>query len=135
MAGSTYGALALEHYRHPHNVGSLDATDDEVGSALVGSPALGEVIKLQFRVQAGTIVAARFKAFGSVSTIAIGSWLTQRLQGCLLEDTQAIHSHDIVSALALPAVKMHSALLAEDALRAAVANYTEKHLQPHHISE
>ncbi|CAM5192870.1 Nitrogen fixation NifU-like protein OS=Castellaniella defragrans OX=75697 GN=HNR28_000293 PE=3 SV=1 [Castellaniella defragrans] len=129
MAGLPYGPQVLDHYRHPRNVGSFGSADPGVGSAMVGSPTLGEVLKLQIRLRDAAIVEARFLAFGGGSAIAVGSWLTQRLQGCSLDEALAIHSHDIMTALALPAEKMHSALLAEDAIRAAVADYTEKHSQ------
>jgi len=129
MAGLPYGPQVLDHYRHPRNVGSFDSADSGIGSALVGSPALGEVLKLQIRLCDASIVEARFRAFGGGAAIAVGSWLTQRLQGCSLEEALAIRSRDIMTALALPAEKMHSALLAEDAVRAAVTDYTERHPQ------
>ena len=129
MAALPYGPLVLDHYRHPRNVGSFEASDADVGSALVGSPALGEVLKLQIRIHDEHITDARFRAFGGGSTIAVGSWLTQRLSGCSLEAALALQSGDVTTALALPAVKMHSALLAVDAVHAAVADYTTRHPQ------
>jgi nitrogen fixation NifU-like protein len=129
MAGLPYGPLVLDHYLHPRNVGSLDPADAHVGSALVGSPVLGEVLKLQIFLQDGTITLARFRAFGGGSAIAAGSWLTEQLQGQSLNHALGIRSQDIMDALHLPPVKMHSALLAEDAIRAAVADYTQKHSQ------
>jgi nitrogen fixation NifU-like protein len=129
MAGLPYGPVVLDHYLHPRNVGSLDPADARVGSAVVGSPVLGEVLKLQIFLHGETIVQARFRAFGGGSAIAAGSWVTERLQGHSLGEALDIRSQDIMNALELPPVKMHSALLAEDAIRAAVADYTQKHLQ------
>lgn len=129
MAGLPYGPLVLDHYLHPRNVGSYDAQDPQVGSALVGSPALGEVLKLQIRLRDQKIVSACFRAFGGGSAIAAASWLTEQLAGRSLDEALQIRSQDIMTALALPALKMHSALLAEDAIRSAVADYTHKHSQ------
>lgn len=126
MAGLAYGPQVLDHYLHPRNVGSLDPDDADVGSALVGSPALGEVLKLQIRLQGSRIALARFRAFGGGSAIAAGSWLTERLEGCSMDEALGIRSQDVMQALGLPAVKLHSALLAEDAVRAAIADYTRK---------
>jgi nitrogen fixation NifU-like protein len=127
MAGLPYGPQVLDHYLHPRNVGSFAPSDVQVGSALVGSPALGEVLKLQIRLRDATIAEARFRAFGGGSAIAVGSWLTERLQGCTLDDALAIRGPDILAALELPAEKLHSALLAQDAIRAAVTDYARKH--------
>lgn len=125
--GSPYGSCVLDHYRHPRNVGSLDPDDPRVGSALVGSPRLGEVLKLQIALQGDRISSARFRAFGGGSAIATGSWVTEHLQGLSLDEALAVRSPAIMAALGLPALKMHSALLAEDAIRAAVADYQRKH--------
>lgn len=129
MADARYGPLVLDHYLHPRNVGSLDPADAQVGSALVGSPVLGEVLKLQIFLQDGTIARTRFRAFGGGSAIAAGSWVAEQLQGRRLDQALDIRSQDIMDALDLPPAKMHSALLAEDAIRAAVADYMQKHPQ------
>jgi nitrogen fixation NifU-like protein len=127
MAGPSYGPQVLEHYLHPRNVGSFDAGDPRVGTALVGSPQLGQILKLQIRLDGATIEAARFRAFGSGETIAAGSLATEWLPGRSLDQALALGSQDFIRALDLPADKLHCALLAQDAIRAAVADYTEKH--------
>jgi NifU-like protein involved in Fe-S cluster formation len=134
MTGPSYGPQVLEHYLHPRNVGSFDAGDPRVGTALVGSPELGQILKLQIRLDGATIESACFRAFGSGETIAAGSLATEWLRGRDLEQALAIRSQDIVQALELSAEKLHCALLAQDAIRAAVADYTDKHTVPevHH---
>ncbi len=116
----------MEHYLHPRNVGSFDPQDARVGTALVGSPDLGQVLKLQIRVQGATIESACFRAFGCGAAIAAASLTTQWLQGRSLEQALAIRSQDIVQALDLPPLKLHCALLAQDAIQAAVSDYTAK---------
>lgn len=134
MTGPSYGPQVLEHYLHPRNVGSFDAGDPRVGTALVGSPELGQILKLQIRLDGATIESACFRAFGSGEAIAAGSLATEWLHGRDLEQALAIRSQDIVQALDLSAEKLHCALLAQDAIRAAVADYTDKHTVPevHH---
>ncbi|MFC4297806.1 iron-sulfur cluster assembly scaffold protein [Castellaniella hirudinis] len=134
MAGPSYGPQVLEHYLHPRNVGSFDAHDPRVGTALVGSPELGQILKLQIRVDGATIESACFRAFGSGEAIAAGSLATEWLRGRDLSLALVISSQDIVQALDLPAEKLHCALLAQDAIRAVVADYTDKHPVPeaHH---
>ncbi len=134
MTGPSYGPQVLEHYLHPRNVGSFDAGDPRVGTALVGSPELGQILKLQIRLDGATIESACFRAFGSGEAIAAGSLATEWLRGRDLEQALAIRSQDIVQALDLSAEKLHCALLARDAIRAAVADYTDKHTVPevHH---
>ncbi|MGB3274567.1 MAG: iron-sulfur cluster assembly scaffold protein [Castellaniella sp.] len=134
MTGPSYGPQVLEHYLHPRNVGSFDAGDPRVGTALVGSPELGQILKLQIRLDGATIESACFRAFGSGEAIAAGSLATEWLRGRDLEQALAIRSQDIVQALDLSAEKLHCALLAQDAIRAAVADYTDKHTVPevHH---
>ncbi len=127
MAGPSYGPQVLEHYLHPRNVGSFDADDPRVGTALVGSPELGQILKLQIRLDGATIEAARFRAFGSGEAIAAGSLATEWLRGRDLDQALAIGSQDIVQALDLAPDKLHCALLAQDAIRAAVADYIGKH--------
>ncbi|MGB6241014.1 MAG: iron-sulfur cluster assembly scaffold protein [Castellaniella sp.] len=127
MAGTAYGPQVLDHYLHPRHVGSFDPQDSQVGTALVGSPALGQVLKLQIRLQGAAIESACFRAFGCGAAIAAGSLATEWLQGRSLDQALAIRSQDFVQALDLPPAKLHCALLAEDAIRAAVADYTDKH--------
>ncbi|WP_345798131.1 iron-sulfur cluster assembly scaffold protein [Castellaniella sp. MT123] len=127
MAGPTYGPQVLDHYLHPRHVGSLDPQDAQVGTALVGSPELGQVLKLQIRLRDGTIESACFRAFGCGAAIAAGSLATEWLQGRSLDQALAIRSQDFVQALDLPPAKLHCALLAEDAIRGAVTDYTQKH--------
>lgn len=127
MAGPSYGPQVLDHYLHPRHVGSFDPQDPCVGTALVGSPALGQVLKLQIRVKGATIESACFRAFGCGAAIATGSLAADWLRGRSLDQALGIHSQDFVQALDLPAAKLHCALLAEDAIRAVVADYTHKH--------
>ncbi len=134
MTGSWYGPQVLEHYLHPRNVGSFDADDPRVGTGLVGSPQLGQILKLQIRLEDATIESACFRAFGSGEAIAAGSLATEWLRGRSLDQALAIDSQAFVQALDLAADKLHCALLAQDAIRAAVADYTDKHSIPevHH---
>ncbi|MBV6271808.1 iron-sulfur cluster assembly scaffold protein [Alcaligenaceae bacterium CGII-47] len=123
-----YSKKVLDHYENPRNVGSFDPLDASVGTALVGSPALGEVMKLQIRIDAsGTIHEACFRTFGCGSAIAASSLATVWLQGKSLDDALAISNLDITQELELPPLKAHCAMLAEDAIRAAVRNYQHKH--------
>uniref|UniRef100_UPI0033421A4A iron-sulfur cluster assembly scaffold protein n=1 Tax=Castellaniella defragrans TaxID=75697 RepID=UPI0033421A4A len=126
MAARGYGRQVLDHYQNPRNVGSFDPLDASVGTALVGSPELGEVLKLQIRLQGATIKDACFRAFGCGSAIAAGSLATVWLKGRSLDEALTIQSQDFVRELELPPVKAHCAMLAEDAIRAAVADYTQK---------
>ncbi|MHA3902393.1 iron-sulfur cluster assembly scaffold protein [Castellaniella sp. WN] len=134
MSGPPYGPQVLEHYLHPRNVGSFDAEDPRVGTALVGSPQLGQILKLQIRLDGATIESACFRAFGCGEAIAAGSLATEWLRGRDLDQALAIGSQDFVQALGLATDKLHCALLAQDAIRAAVADYTDKHTIPeaHH---
>lgn len=122
-----YGETVLEHYLHPRHVGSFDPADQRVGTALVGTPQLGQVLKLQIRLQDNQIQATCFRAFGCGAMIAAGSLATEWLQGRGLDQALAISSQDFVQALDLPSAKLHCALLAQDAIQAAVADYTRKH--------
>ncbi len=130
MTGPSYGPQVLEHYLHPRNVGSFDAADPCVGTALVGSPELGQILKLQIRLDGATIESACFRAFGCGEAIAAGSLATEWLPGRSLDQALAIGSQDFVQALGLAADKLHCALLAQDAIRAAVADYARKHPNP-----
>ena len=123
-----YSEKVLDHYENPRNVGSFDPLDASVGTALVGSPALGEVMKLQIRIdEAGMIHDACFRTFGCGSAIAASSLATVWLKGKSLDDALTISNLDIAQELELPPLKTHCAMLAEDAIRAAVRDYTHKH--------
>jgi len=122
-----YGEKVLDHYENPRNVGSFDATDDTVGTGMVGAPACGDVMKLQIRVEDGVITDARFKTYGCGSAIASSSLVTEWVKGKTLEQAQEISNSEIASELALPPVKIHCSILAEDAIKAAVEDYRKKH--------
>lgn len=122
-----YSDKVLDHYENPRNVGSFDKADPDVGTGLVGAPACGDVMKLQIKVNAaGVIEEARFKTYGCGSAIASSSLLTEWVRGKTLEEALAIKNTDIAAELALPPVKVHCSVLAEDAIKAAVADYRAK---------
>jgi nitrogen fixation NifU-like protein len=123
-----YSDQILEHYNHPRNVGSFDAKAENVGTGLVGAPECGDVMRLQILVNpvTGVIEDAKFKTFGCGSAIASSSLATEWLKGKSLDDALAIRNTEIVEELALPPVKVHCSVLAEDAIKAAVKNYQEK---------
>ncbi len=122
-----YGTKVLDHYENPRNVGSFDKGDPTVGTGMVGAPACGDVMKLQIRVNSeGVIEEARFKTYGCGSAIASSSLLTEWVKGKTLEEAGAIKNTDIAEELALPPVKIHCSVLAEDAIKAAIADYRKK---------
>ena len=122
-----YSNQLIDHYEKPRNVGSLDKTDTHVGTGLVGAPACGDVMKLQIRVNdAGVIEDARFKTFGCGSAIASSSLATEWLKGKSLDEAETIKNTQIAQELALPPVKIHCSILAEDAIKAAIADYKAK---------
>ena len=124
-----YGEKVLDHYENPRNVGSFENTSD-VGTGMVGAPACGDVMKLQIKVSdAGIIEDAVFKTYGCGSAIASSSLLTEWVKGKTLEQAQAIKNTEIAEELALPPVKIHCSVLAEDAINAAVADYKKKNNQ------
>lgn len=128
-----YSDKVLDHYENPRNVGSLDISDTTVGTGMVGAPACGDVMKLQIKVnQQGIIEDAKFKTYGCGSAIASSSLLTEWVKGKTLEEAQQIKNSDIAEELALPPVKIHCSVLAEDAIKAAIENYREKN---HVVSE
>lgn len=127
MALAKYGPAVEQRYRNPQGVGSFDATDPEVATALVGSPQLGQVLKLQIRVRNGVVDAACFRAYGCGALIATGALLAEVLPGLSLAQLQDMSSGDIVGPLQLPQDKLHCALLALDAIAAAVVDYQGKH--------
>jgi len=123
-----YSEKILEHYNNPRNVGSFDAQDPTVGTGLVGAPEGGDVMKLQIKVNpdTGLIEDARFKTFGCGSAIASSSLATEWLKGKTVEEAMGIKNTEIVEELALPPVKVHCSVLAEDAIKAAIKNYQDK---------
>ncbi len=119
-----YSEKLIDHYENPRNVGSLDKADPGVGTGLVGAPACGDVMKLQIRVnEQGVIEDAKFKTFGCGSAIASSSLVTEWVKGKTLDQALTIKNTDVASELALPPVKIHCSVLAEDAIKAAVADY------------
>ena len=123
-----YSDKILDHYSNPRNVGSFDAADPTVGTGLVGAPECGDVMKLQIKVNpdTGVIEDAKFKTFGCGSAIASSSLATEWLKGKTVEEAKDIKNTEIVEELALPPVKVHCSVLAEDAIKAALANYHQK---------
>lgn len=122
-----YSNQLIDHYENPRNIGSLDKSDPHVGTGLVGAPACGDVMKLQIQVNdAGVIENAVFKTFGCGSAIASSSLATEWLKGKTLDDAETIANTQIAQELALPPVKIHCSILAEDAIKAAIADYKSK---------
>ncbi len=123
-----YSDKVLDHYNHPRNVGSLDKTDPNVGTGMVGAPECGDVMKLQVKVDeaTGVIAEAKFKTFGCGSAIASSSLATEWLKGKTVDEALAIKNTDIVNELSLPPVKIHCSVLAEDAIKAAITDYKKK---------
>lgn len=123
-----YSDKVLEHYNHPRNVGSLDKNSPDVGTGMVGAPECGDVMKLQVKVnpETGVIEDAKFKTFGCGSAIASSSLATEWLRGKTVDQALEIKNTDIVNELALPPVKIHCSVLAEDAIKAAISDYKNK---------
>jgi len=125
-----YSSKVIDHYENPRNVGSFDKGDDSIGTGMVGAPACGDVMKLQIRVnERGIIEDARFKTYGCGSAIASSSLVTEWVKGRTLEEAATIRNTQIAEELALPPVKIHCSILAEDAIKAAVEDYRRKHGQ------
>jgi nitrogen fixation protein NifU and related proteins len=124
-----YSDKVVEHYENPRNVGSFDKGDDSVGTGMVGAPACGDVMKLQIKVNpvTGLIEDARFKTYGCGSAIASSSLVTEWVKGKTLDEAVTIKNTQIAAELALPPVKIHCSILAEDAIKAAVLDYKAKH--------
>lgn len=123
-----YSDKVLDHYENPRNVGSFEKGDTQVGTGMVGAPACGDVMKLQIRVnEAGVIEDARFKTYGCGSAIASSSLVTEWVKGKTLDQAMSIRNTQIAEELALPPVKIHCSILAEDAIKAAVKDYQDKH--------
>ena len=123
-----YSQLVIDHYENPRNVGSFDKTDESVGTGMVGAPACGDVMKLQIKVdsETGVITDAKFKTYGCGSAIASSSLVTEWVKGKTLDQAGTIKNTEIAEHLALPPVKIHCSILAEDAIKAAVADYRKK---------
>ena len=121
-----YSEKVIDHYEKPRNVGSLDPTSDHVGTGLVGAPECGDVMKLQIQVEDNKIVDAKFKTFGCGSAIASSSLATEWVKGKSIDDAYKIENTEIVEELALPPVKIHCSVLAEDAIKAAIEDFRKK---------
>lgn len=122
-----YSDKVVDHYNNPRNVGSMDKAAENVGTGMVGAPECGDVMKLQIQVdEQGVITDAKFKTFGCGSAIASSSLATEKLKGKTLDEAQGIKNTEIVEELALPPIKIHCSVLAEDAIKAAIADYRKK---------
>ena len=131
-----YSEKVLDHYENPRNVGSFDKGDLQVGTGMVGAPACGDVMKLQIKVsENGIIEDAKFKTYGCGSAIASSSLLTEWVKGKSLDEAREIKNTDIAEELALPPVKIHCSVLAEDAIKAAIEDYQGKRTQPGQAAE
>jgi nitrogen fixation NifU-like protein len=122
-----YSPQLIDHYENPRNVGSFAKDDDDVGTGMVGAPACGDVMKLQIKVKDGIITDAKFKTYGCGSAIASSSLVTEWVKGRSLDEAAALKNSEIAQELALPPVKIHCSILAEDAIKAAVADYRNRH--------
>ena len=121
-----YSEKVLDHYENPRNVGKMDSTDESVGTGMVGAPACGDVMKLQIKVKDGIITDAKFKTYGCGSAIASSSLVTEWVKGKTLIEAGQIKNSQIAEELALPPVKIHCSILAEDAIKAAIKDYELK---------
>ena len=124
-----YSDKVIDHYENPRNVGSLDKSDEGVGTGIVGAPACGDVMKLQIKVEGDVITDAKFKTYGCGSAIASSSLVTEWVKGMKIDDAMQIKNSQIAEELSLPPVKIHCSVLAEDAIKAAIADYQNKHAQ------
>lgn len=122
-----YSEKVLEHYENPRNVGSMSKEDQDVGTGLVGAPACGDVMKLQIRVENGIITDAKFKTFGCGSAIAASSLATEMIKGMTTAEAGEVKNSQLAEELNLPPVKIHCSVLAEDAIKAAIADWKKKH--------
>ena len=121
-----YSKKVIDHYENPRNVGKWDPEEDGVGTGMVGAPACGDVMRLQIKVEDGVIQDAKFKTYGCGSAIASSSLLTEWVKGKSLDEAGAIKNTELAEELALPPVKIHCSVLAEDAIKAAIKNYKER---------
>jgi len=128
-----YSEKVVDHYENPRNVGSFEKGDEDVGTGMVGAPACGDVMKLQIKVDhdTGIITDAKFKTYGCGSAIASSSLVTEWVKGKTLDEAGSIKNSEIAQELALPPVKIHCSILAEDAIKAAVEDYRKKHANSH----
>jgi nitrogen fixation NifU-like protein len=124
----TYSTQVIDHYENPRNVGSFDKGDESIGTGMVGAPACGDVMKLQIKVEDGIITDAKFKTYGCGSAIASSSLVTEWVKGKTLDQASTIKNTAIAQELALPPVKIHCSILAEDAIKAAIKDYRDKHV-------
>lgn len=122
-----YSEKVVDHYENPRNVGSFSKDDTDIGTGMVGAPACGDVMKLQIKVEDGIITDAKFKTYGCGSAIASSSLITEMVKGMTLDNAVQIKNSEIAEELALPPVKIHCSILAEDAIKAAVEDYRKKH--------
>ena len=121
-----YSKKVMDHYNNPRNVGRFDPSVDKVGTGMVGAPACGDVMRLQIQVENGVIKDAKFKTYGCGSAIASSSLVTEMVKGMTLDQASSVKNMDIVEELALPPVKIHCSVLAEDAIKSAIADYKSK---------
>ena len=122
-----YSQQVIDHYENPRNVGSFEKTDPSVGTGMVGAPACGDVMKLQIKVENGIITDAKFKTYGCGSAIASSSLVTEWVKGKTLNEARKISNSRIAEELALPPIKIHCSILADDAIKAAIEDYIKKH--------
>ena len=122
-----YSEKVVDHYENPRNVGSFDKSDPSIGTGMVGAPACGDVMKLQIKVEDGIITDAKFKTYGCGSAIASSSLVTEWVKGKTLDQAGSIKNSEIAEELALPPVKIHCSILAEDAIKAAINDYRNRH--------
>ena len=125
-----YSEKVMDHYENPRNVGKFDSNEKGIGTGMVGAPACGDVMRLQIQVEDGIITDAKFKTYGCGSAIASSSLLTTMVKGMNLEEAGAIQNMDLADELALPPVKIHCSVLAEDAIKSAIADYQGKNPVP-----
>lgn len=131
-----YSKQVIDHYENPRNVGKMDEKSENVGTGMVGAPACGDVMRLQIQVSDdGIIEDAKFKTYGCGSAIASSSLVTEHLKGMTLDEANAIQNKDIAEELALPPVKIHCSVLAEDAIKAAIENYKGKQETKNDVTE
>ena len=123
----SYSNAVIDHYENPRNVGSFSKDDKNIGTGMVGAPACGDVMRLQIKVTDGVITDARFKTYGCGSAIASSSLITEWVKGKTLDEAGSIKNSQIAEELALPPVKIHCSILAEDAIKAAVEDYRQRH--------
>ena len=130
-----YSDKVIDHYENPRNVGSLDKKDEGVGTGIVGAPACGDVMKLQIKVEGDVITDAKFKTYGCGSAIASSSLVTEWVKGMKIDDAMQIKNSQIAEELSLPPVKIHCSVLAEDAIKAAIADYQSKNAAADNAAE